>query len=133
MARLEELQRQYVRRNKAKYPHTSREPSSSNQQANQATNALLPTPQGPKRNVPSFFDQNRSGQPARNVSSSATTTNQQVVQGKSATNQQAVQGKSAPNEQTVQGFVARFEESEENGGEIPWSVGRFRADCETGT
>ena len=106
MARLEELQRHYVRRNKAKYPHTSKEPSSSNQQGNQATHALLPTPQGPKRNVPSFFYQNRSGQPTRNVSSSGTTTNQQVVQGKSATNQQTVQGKSAPNQQTVQGNVA---------------------------
>jgi len=78
MARLEQLQRRYVRRNKAKYPQTSREPSSSNQQTNQAKNALLPTPQGPKRNVPSFFDQNRSGQPAKNVSSSGTATNQQV-------------------------------------------------------
>jgi hypothetical protein len=105
MARLEEIQRQYVRRNKAKYPHISKEPSSSNQQANQATNALLPTPQGPKRNVPSFFDQHRSGQPTSNVSSSSTATNQQVVQGKSATNQQVVQGKSARNQQTVQGNV----------------------------
>jgi hypothetical protein len=103
MAKLEELQRQYVRRNKAKYPHTSKEPSSSNQQANQATNALLPTPQGPKRNVASFFDQNRSGQPTRNVSSSGIATNQQAVQVKSATNQQAFQGKSAPNQQTIQG------------------------------
>jgi hypothetical protein len=31
MARLEELQKQYVRRNKAKYPQTVRDPSSSNQ------------------------------------------------------------------------------------------------------
>jgi hypothetical protein len=66
----------------------------------------LPTPQGPKRNVPSFFDQNRSGQPARNVSISGTATNQQVVQGKSVTNQQALQGKSALNQQTIQGNVA---------------------------
>jgi hypothetical protein len=55
MARLKELQKQYVRRNKAKYPQTVRDPSSSNPPTSQAKNAILPTPQEPKRTIPSIF------------------------------------------------------------------------------
>jgi hypothetical protein len=55
MARLEELQKQYIRRNKAKYLQIVRDPSSSNQPISQAKNAILPTPQEPKRIIPSVF------------------------------------------------------------------------------
>ena len=106
MARLEEFQNQYVRRNKAKYPQTVRDPSSSNQPISQAKNAIFQTPQEPKQIIPSIFYQNKSGQATRGFSNSDTATNHQTVQGKSATNHQTVQGKSAPNQQTVQGNVA---------------------------
>jgi hypothetical protein len=56
MARLAKLQKQYVRRNKAKYPQIVRDPSSSNPPTSQAKNGILATSQEHKRTMPSIFD-----------------------------------------------------------------------------
>ena len=79
MARLEALQKQYVRRNKAKYPQTIRDPSSSNPPISQAKNAIFQTPQEPKQIIPSVFYQNKTGQATRGFSNKDTATNQQIV------------------------------------------------------